>query len=384
MNPYSAEHPVPPERFAGRREQIAAFSRYLSDTLDGNSKNIAVLGGWGIGKTSLLRIFRHLAEQQGCMTTIIELGEGTDSLIGLFETITASLAADAARVRGSDLRVKEFLEGLSLSVRYGPLGVSFSERKKAAPNILKFREDLLSISRRCNAPFLVMLDNAEQLLRIGGSLMELRNTFQTVQAMDGVPCMLVLAGRENLFSGIRSVSEPAARFFWPIKVEPFTCRETEEAVSKPLAQSPVHFTAECIRRIFEVSEGHPYFVQVFAYNLFAARKGDRITAEDLDENFPRMLTFIGKRLFVFLFSQATSNEKRILLAFAAAERATLSNAEIAGICGVKSVNVYLQRLAATDPPMVVRGGRGQYALFHPLFREWLRRLPPSAQEDADL
>ncbi|MCK5561953.1 MAG: ATP-binding protein [Thermoplasmata archaeon] len=55
-NPFSAEHPAPPERFAGRTQQKEEFISFLDDTIGGNSKNLAVLGEWGIGKTSLLGI----------------------------------------------------------------------------------------------------------------------------------------------------------------------------------------------------------------------------------------------------------------------------------------------------------------------------------------
>ena len=89
--PYSAEHPVAPENFAGRAEQIKEFERFLDSTINENSKNVAVLGEWGIGKTSLLRMFKHIAEQNNCTGTIIELGEATDSFLTLFETITQNL-----------------------------------------------------------------------------------------------------------------------------------------------------------------------------------------------------------------------------------------------------------------------------------------------------
>ena len=39
VNPYSAEHPVPPEKFAGQILQVGAFNRFITDTIDGNSKN---------------------------------------------------------------------------------------------------------------------------------------------------------------------------------------------------------------------------------------------------------------------------------------------------------------------------------------------------------
>ncbi len=183
-NPYSAEHPVPPEKFAGRKNQLNEFERFLDDTISGNSKNIVVLGTWGIGKTSLLRMFKHIVEQRGCAGTIISLGEATDSFITLFETITQSLSKDAQYLKRITTKAKEFLDSLSLSVNYGPIGVSFYERKKATPNTMKFREDLISIYEQIKFPYLIMLDNAEHLLNIKGSIFELRNIFQTTQSVE--------------------------------------------------------------------------------------------------------------------------------------------------------------------------------------------------------
>ena len=78
--------------------------------------NIVVLGKWGIGKTSLLRMFKEIAEKKGCIGTIIELGEATDSFITLFETITRSLARDSQT-------------GTGLSASYGPVGIGFTKRQ---------------------------------------------------------------------------------------------------------------------------------------------------------------------------------------------------------------------------------------------------------------
>ena len=91
--------------------------------------NIVVLGKWGIGKTSLLRMFKEIAEKKGCIGTIIELGEATDSFITLFETITRSLARDSQTGTGLSAKTKDFLSGLSLSASYGPVGIGFTKRQ---------------------------------------------------------------------------------------------------------------------------------------------------------------------------------------------------------------------------------------------------------------
>jgi hypothetical protein len=373
-NPYSAEHPVPPDKFAGRVHQISEFDRFLADTVEGNSKNLAILGGWGIGKTSLLRTFKYRAEQKNCTATIIELGESTDSFIALFETITQSLARDAARMKSPAAKVLEFLEGLSLSVNYGPVGISYYEKKKLAPNMLKFKEDLISISHAIDTPYLIMLDNAEQLLTIKGAIFELRNIFQMIQSVDNVRCMLILSGKETLFADMRSASEPAVRFFWGIELEPFMAEETLEAIEKPLKNSGIIFDDECMKKIFELTHGHPYFVQVFAYNLFSTRSGDRITKKDLEQNYNRILTYMGKRLFNSIYAQASMNERKILCAFLKTDTEMLSNPEIADLSGVKSANIYLKNMSSPTAPVLRRVERGKYALFHPLFKEYLKTI----------
>ncbi len=371
-NPYTAEHPVAPDNFAGRKAQTNEFERFLEDTISGNSKNLAILGNWGIGKTSLLRRFKSIAEQKGCAATIIQLGEATDSFIALFETITQSMARDASRMKKLDTKIMEFLEGLSLSVNYGPVGISFYEKKKATPNTIKFRDDLASIHKSIGVPYIIMLDNAEQLLNIKGALFELRNTFQTLQSMEDVNCMLILAGKDTLFSDIVSASEPAVRFFWGIELNPFTYDETKEAIEKPLSGTGVKFSEDCIRKIHEFSEGHPYFVQVFAYNLFALRKADHIAASDIEKNHHTILDFLGKRLFEGLYMKMNAGERRIVSVFVNSSKGILTNSEVLKYSGIRSANKYLKELSEAMHPILLKSERGKYKLFHPLFKEYLR------------
>jgi len=354
-----------------RLRSLIGFLQILST---GILKNLAILGGWGIGKTSLLRTFKHRAEHRNCAATIIELGESTDSFIALFETITRSLAKDATPMSGAAVKIREFLEGLSLSVNYGPVGISYSDKKKVNPDMFRFKEDLISISGTLDVPYLIMLDNAEQLLAIKGAIFELRNIFQMIQSADGIRCMLILSGKETLFADMRSASEPAVRFFWGIDLGPFSREETYEAITKPLTGTGIVFEDACMDRIFELTRGHPYFVQVFAYNLFSSKTGVRITVADLEQNFSRILAYLGKRLFESIYSRTSQNERKILQAFVLSHKDLLSNTEIAELSGVKSVNIYLKNLSGSPAPLLSRVERGKYSLFHPLFAEYLKNI----------
>jgi hypothetical protein len=191
--------------------------------------------------------------------------------------------------------------------------------------------------------------------------------------MDKVRCMLILAGRESLFSDIRSVSEPAVRFFWAVDLKPFEYNETKEAIKKPLKNSSITFDDDCIRKIHELSQGHPYFVQVFAYNLFSFRENDKITLEDLNKNYSQVLSYVGMRLFDSLYNNISLNEQEVIQGFTKSEKDILSNTEISELTNVKSVNRYLKNLSDMKPAVLIKEDRGRYKLFHPLFKEYLKR-----------
>ena len=58
-NPFRPGSGLFPSHFAGREEEVKVFERKLQSTRDGVPMHIAVLGEWGIGKTSLLTKFEN-------------------------------------------------------------------------------------------------------------------------------------------------------------------------------------------------------------------------------------------------------------------------------------------------------------------------------------
>ena len=72
-------------------------------------------------------------------------------------------------MKSAAAKIREFLEGLSLSVNYGPVGISSLDKKKGTPDTFRFKEDLIAISGTLDRLYLIMLDNAEHLLAIKGA-----------------------------------------------------------------------------------------------------------------------------------------------------------------------------------------------------------------------
>jgi GTPase SAR1 family protein len=141
QNPFVAVSGQPPRLFRGRAVEERAFLDSLARADAGPSKHLVVLGDWGIGKTSLLRQFKHLAQADDCRGTLIPI---PNSRFG-------KDAAEAIRLIAQELDLAfpqrsnnlERLRGIEFTVLGTGGGVTFSDRTDKQPQILltgRFRD----------------------------------------------------------------------------------------------------------------------------------------------------------------------------------------------------------------------------------------------------
>jgi hypothetical protein len=159
------------------------------------------------------------------------------------------------------------------------------------------------------------------------------------------------------------LAEPAVRFYDKVYLGPFSLAETVEYVGAIFERAANH--AEFAQWLHSKTGGHPYFM------AFICRQLARLTGEDgkleparhWEEIFGRL----EKEKFSTDLAQVTDREVQLLRSLARSE-----DHEV----GIKQFSeyerVYFSRL--TDKGLLTRTGRGQYRLYHPLFREFLQQI----------
>ncbi len=68
LNPFNPYYPAEERFFANRRREIRWFQESLLPSLDPEGAgpvNVAIVGPWGIGKSSLVRYLTRLASEAG-------------------------------------------------------------------------------------------------------------------------------------------------------------------------------------------------------------------------------------------------------------------------------------------------------------------------------
>lgn len=235
-NPFEPGKPVDPERFGGRPRELEAFRESLAYSIGGNIHNLAIMGGRGIGKSSLLRKFDQIAsDKNDCLVIRREMDRSVKTLQEL-----VTLLLEAAKTEGSSRvvsrrkakdKVKHFFEKYKLGVSVMGEGLSVERLERAGALQDYFYSELMYIwegVRGATKGVVFLIDEAERLEPVDGSWGFLRSVF-TRTAEEDTGYMLVVSGKLGLFKEIKEPFSPMDRFFTPIEVMPMKLEEVREA-----------------------------------------------------------------------------------------------------------------------------------------------------------
>lgn len=374
-NPFRPGGIVEPEYFVGRKEEIARFEQYLKNTRDGNPHHLAILGERGIGKTSLLRYLEYVSKKQKCMVVRIELDPETSSISQLVLQVLTELKRSGisySLIDKSKEGLQDFFQKYNVSLTLGVLKAdSRSGQESDAETKIGFRykfEDIWNKVKGNIPTIIIMMDEAEQLEQIKGSLHYLRNTFLRLSESHA-GYMLVLSGKIGLFKQIKELHSPLARFFTPVTLGPLKPDEVREALEKSFLSARRRVDKKLVERIILDSQGHPYIVQTIGYVLFEQEKKE-LSVSDYEALKPLIMKQLSDQLFRDMFDSASPEEQKILKIIGGSKKA-LEVKEIAKKAGKKSsqIGTPIKRLLGLN--CIRKVGRGKYELFHNLFGEFI-------------
>ncbi len=375
MNPFTPGHTVDPQFFAGRKKEIDKFKMFLKNTCQGNPMNMAILGERGIGKSSLLRMCENLARTQRCIVVRVDLDAAIPTINDLIVTILQAIKQEGeaySKVFKASEKAKRFFDTYKISAGIMGVSLGLDRHKQASSHEVRLElQKVWRIVKEYVPAIVIMLDEAEQLERIEGSLQFLRNTFSRL-AEEKVNFMLLLSGKLSLFPKIKEIHSPLARFFNPISLSELIPEESIEAIEKPLSSSSFRFTNEVKNKIVEASQGHPYIIQLFGFYLCEKAASQLIDKNAYAATLPIIMDGLTKQLFEDYYRTSSPLEQNILKVIAGEKGAVLDFSLI--VKRVKQpankVSNLLNRLCEKD--CLKKVSRGRYRLFHNLFKDYLR------------
>jgi len=283
-NPYDFINPVKkPESFAGRHDELKEAEYYLGLSTGASPKyfHLALVGPRSVGKTSLLNMITHMADDLGFLTVKVPLNSETvKSDVLFFKEIFDGLLTRGAEkglyggISGTVYKsFRKVIDTLDIQVEIPFLfGTAYIGHKKGHETTLPqhvlvhdFKE-IFAEARKNGIPTIVLLfDECDLMAQNEVLLQKIRNIFMELEGY-----VLVFSGTEKMYPKIADIFSPIPRFFKRINVENFKDpKDTEECLLKPLSEEEKKaFDQACIGEIHHITSGSPYEINLIAHFMY--------------------------------------------------------------------------------------------------------------------
>lgn len=307
-NPYRPGSGISPPYFAGRDREVTLFKKKLNSGMNADFiQNMAIVGGWGSGKTSLLLQFKEIAKAVNCPVLPVQLYSVTDTkdFVELFVN-SASFVISPSQWGKFSRTVS------SIGINVLGSGVQIERKSPYFEPQTAFQHSLKNIWNNSDAPLiLVMIDDVQLIAKREQTLEILRNVF-TWTTNESYKFMLVVSGTMDLFEKFQEAHSPLTRFFEPMILNPLSDDEVRAAVLKPLENTLVSFSEEVIEQIINLSGGNPFYVQLLASHGFDHARNNRVDPEAFKLAFISAINDISVRMFNKLFKSVSPTERKVL------------------------------------------------------------------------
>ena len=350
-----------------------------------SSKSVMIVGLRGVGKTVLLNRIREIADEHDFVAEMLEAPENK-SLAAL---ITPSIRSMILRLDGSERvnaaarRAFRVLRGFVAAVKVKYADIEFSLDGETEPGVADSGDieadlpDLLvalgeAARERGTAAALIMdelqyLDEREMSALIVGMHKVSQRQLPLTLFGAGLPQLVGLTGRAKSY---------AERLFdFPV-AGPLSLEDARLALKSPAQQEEADFTDPAVKRIHEVTQGYPYFLQEWGFHSWLAAQTPLIGVADVEVATPQAVAALDRSFFRVRFDRLTPAEKKYLRAMSQLGPGPHRSGDIAAGLGVKVSSTGPVRASLIKKGMVYSPAHGDTAFTVPLFDEFMTRTMP--------
>ncbi len=195
----------------------------------------------------------------------------------------------------------------------------------------------------------------------------------------GLPFAVAGAGLPSLAAVSEEARTHAERMFRFHPIGALRADECATAVLVPAAAQHVSWKGAAVARLFEVTQGYPYFIQEFARQAWdlAEDGADVIRANDVERSIPLAMAELDQGFFQFRAAKTTDPERKYLRAMAELGPGIVRSADVATLLHKKTTQVAPVRDALMKKAICFSPRFNELAFTFPMFDEFMKRWMPS-------
>lgn len=388
-NPYTPNAGKRPLEVSGREEDLRIFETLLRRIEKGRSAQpIIITGLRGVGKTVLLGMFKEQARRHEKWVSVqleahkndnkefrLELGaklraalmeispkaQWDDALrraAGVLKSFTLTVSTAGEAQFGLDI---EALEGHAdsnvLSIDLADLFVALGEAAKSK-----------------NKCVVLLIDEMQFLDSV--QLEAIIEALHRVTQED-LPVTLVGAALPQITELAGDAKSYAERLFVFRQIGNLSKMETYAALKKPAEEENISYTSEALDKVYELTEGYPYFIQELGYATWNLAEGpEEIIEEDVGHAIKIYEAKLDSSFFRVRLDRTTDLEKIYMRAMAELGPDPHKASAVAEILERKTSELGATRSRLIEKGMLYQTQHGYAAFTVPHFDRFMKREIP--------
>jgi hypothetical protein len=385
-NPFAPGAGTQPPELAGRsailHQAEVALERIKARA---PARSEILVGLRGVGKTVLLNRIREMAVDRGFEAVLVEAREKTslpELLVPALRKILLRLDRRASLQEKTKLGLrvlKSFMERFRAKIKIGEvgeieLGVDAERGLADSGDLQSDLSDLLvavaEAAFASQTQVCLLIDELQYFSEseLSALIMAIHQINQRnlplLMVAAGLPLILGLAGRSKSY---------AERLFAFPPVGALAAEAAGAALQLPVGTRGVAFSKDALARIYEQTEGYPYFIQQWGYESWNVAPSSPITSADVDAATVRAIQQLDESFFRVRFDRLTKREKDYLFAMVGVGGTQQRSGDIAERLGVRVSSIGPLRSTLIAKGMIYSPAHGDNAFTVPLFEGFLKR-----------
>jgi len=380
-NPFAPSAGSQPPELAGRDELMRSAEIAIQRILRGkHDRSQILLGLRGTGKTVLLNRIENIALANDHMTSFVEAPDDRNLAELLYPKIhqvlrKLSFVENAKTKTHAAMRILRSFAG-AFKITVGDVSISVDPQPGSADSgILEY--DLIDLffavgeaAQAAGRAWTLLIDEVQYL-----SKPELSALIVAIHRMNqkGLPILFFGAGLPQIAALSGEAKSYAERLFLFPKIGALDNTAAANAIKLPIEEEGERITEDAVADIIAVTEGYPYFLQEWGFQVWNIAQSSPFTREDVKGASKNALRRLDEGFFRVRYDRLTPKEREYVLAMAALGNGPYKSSDIADQLN-ESVNTLGPRRAKIiHKGMIYSPEHGDVDFTVPMFASYLRR-----------
>jgi len=390
-NPYAPGAGAPPPEIVGRDPILRQTEILLARIKAGRpEKSLLMTGLRGVGKTVLLNEMQRSAEKMGYQTIFVEAHE-EKPLGALLAPYLRTLLYSLNKMAGLNHKAKRALAILrsfvsSIKISYNDISIGLD----IAPEVgiadsgdleIDLPQLFVAIAEAAaehHSAIAIFVDEIQYLTKkeLGALIMAMHKLQQKQLPMlllgAGLPVLPGLAGESKSYS---------ERLFNFPSVGALSKEDAYKALQDPALTAGIRFEEKALEKIYEQTQGYPYFLQEWGYKAWNSAPSSPIAYDIIKSVTAEVIAQLDANFFRVRYDRLTPSERNFLRVMAELGKGPYKIAELASKLSSKVSALSTTRSNLMKKGMIFSPSYGYIDFTVPLFDEFMKRVMPDSEQD---